>query len=122
MNTDSKDDANYTGYWTGSIAGTNQGGLTFDARQEGRRVTGTAKLSEPSLGQYEYFVEGTVADDGSLSARLTPGRQSTSVFQLGTVNLLCSMDSPGSLLGRWKSDIGTEGTVSAKRFENNMTK
>lgn len=121
MNTGVKGNTDYTGYWTGSIAGTNQGGLTLDARQEGRRVTGTAKLSEPSLGQYEYFLEGTVSDDGSLSARLTPGRQSNGAFQLGIVSLLCSMDTSGSLLGRWKSDIGTEGIVSAKRFEKNMT-
>lgn len=121
MNTKANGNVDYAGYWTGSIAGTNQGGLTLEAHQEGRRVTGMAKLSEPSLGQYEYLLEGTVSDDGSLSARLTPGRQSSGVFQLGMVNLLCSMDSPGSLIGRWKSEIGTEGVVTAKRFEKSVT-
>lgn len=121
MKTENKGKTNYSGYWTGSIAGTNHGGLTLDAHQEGRKVTGTAKISEPSLGQYEYLLEGSVSDDGSLSARLTPGRQSTTAFQLGIVSLLCSFDSPDSLLGRWKSEIGTEGIVSAKRFDNKMT-
>lgn len=40
----------YSGYWTGEIKGTNQGGFAFDLKQDGSKVTGIAMLSEPSLG------------------------------------------------------------------------
>lgn len=103
----------YSGYWTGSIEGTNRGGFSLDVRQAGDRISGVAKLNEPALGQYEYVLEGTVAD--VLSARMVPARQSTSAFSLGVVQVICSMDAEDSLSGRWKSEIGTEGILSAKR-------
>jgi predicted nucleotide-binding protein len=108
--------ADYSGYWTGSISGTNQGGFTLDVRQDGEKISGVAKIAEPSLGQYEYLLQGTVTD--VLSVRMVPTRQSSGAFQLGNVQVICSMDAAGLLTGRWKSDIGTEGVLSAKRFES----
>lgn len=105
----------YSGYWTGKIEGTNHGGMTFDMQQEGNKVTGTAKFHEPELGQYEYFIEGLVAEN--LSLRLTPGRQSGGL-NLGVVQVVCGLDDIGNLTGRWKSDIGTEGVFYAKKFES----
>lgn len=108
----------YTGYWTGTIAGTNQGGFTLDAMQQGRSVTGTAKLSEPNLGQYEYLLEGQVSVEDVLSARLVPNRQSNPTLLLGVVSILCSIETAGNLAGRWKSEIGTEGILTATRFKH----
>jgi hypothetical protein len=40
-----------SGYWTGSISGTNQGGFTLDIKQDGEKVTGIGKFQEPAMGQ-----------------------------------------------------------------------
>jgi predicted nucleotide-binding protein len=104
----------FSGYWTGKIEGTNQGGLTLDIRQTGDIVAGVAKLSEPSLGQYEYFIEGQARE--SLSARLTPGRQSGNI-NLGVVQVVASLDAQGKMSGRWTSGIGTEGVFSATKYD-----
>jgi predicted nucleotide-binding protein len=105
----------YSGYWTGKIEGTNHGGMTFDLQQEDDKVTGIAKFHEPEFGQYEYLIEGFVAEN--LSLRLTPGRQSGGI-NLGVVQVVCALDATGNLTGRWKSNIGTEGIFSAKKFES----
>lgn len=104
----------YSGYWTGMIEGTNQGGLTLNLAQNGKKISGIAKLNEPTLGQYEYHIDGVVTEN-SLSLQLIPGRQ-TGDFTLGKVQVICSLDTENSLTGRWKSDIDTEGIFSAKRF------
>lgn len=116
MTTTRIEEVDYTGYWTGTIAGTNQGGFTLDAIQQGGGVTGTARLSEPNLGQYEYQMEGQVSAEGALSARLVPSRKSNPVLQLGVVNILCSIETADNLSGRWRSEIGTEGILNATRF------
>ncbi|MCX7185422.1 MAG: nucleotide-binding protein [Nitrosospira sp.] len=105
----------YSGYWTGKIEGTNHGGLTIDIQQEGEKVTGLAKLQEPSLGQYEYLIRGTAGDN--LSLHLVPGRQSGGMT-LGIVQVVCSINAEGVLKGRWKSDVGTEGIFTANRFDS----
>jgi predicted nucleotide-binding protein len=103
-----------SGFWTGEIFGTNRGGLTLDIKQQGDKITGVAKMHEPALGQYEYIIDGIVKD--GLSFKLTPGRQ-TGGLNLGDVQALCQLQPDGSISGRWKSDIGTEGAFTAKRFE-----
>lgn len=105
---------NYTGYWTGTIEGTNQGGLTLDIHQDNDKITGIANISEPILGEYEYVIEGTVSE--TLSFRLLPSRQSGGI-NLGVVQAVCSINSEGQLTGRWKSNIGTQGIVTAKKFD-----
>lgn len=32
----------YSGYWTGKFEGTNQGGITFDIKQDGDKISGLA--------------------------------------------------------------------------------
>lgn len=112
---------NYAGYWTGTIAGTNHGGFSLDVRQDGDKIAGIAKISEPSLGQYEYLVQGQVSEEGALSARMVPGAKSQPMIDLGVVQVLCSPDGPSKLSGRWKSEIGTEGVLYATRFENSQS-
>lgn len=106
---------NISGFWTGEILGTNQGGLTLDIKQDGVKVSGIAKIHEPALGQYEYHLSGTAEEN--LSFKLTPGRQSRGLT-LGAVQVVCTLESDGSLAGRWRSDIGTEGAFKATRFES----
>ncbi|ACB76391.1 TIR domain-containing protein [Opitutus terrae] len=103
-----------SGFWTGEIFGTNHGGLILDIKQTGARITGTAKMHEPALGQYEYTIEGQVTDN--LAFKLTPGRR-TGGLNLGMVQAVCQLLPDGSITGRWKSDIGTEGAFNAKRFD-----
>ena len=105
----------YSGYWVGTIAGTNQGGFTLELKQEGIKVEGIAAISESSLGQYKYRVIGTVSDNLSLS--LTPVWQSGGI-NLGNAVVIASLLDDGSLTGRWSSDIGTEGIISATKHND----
>jgi predicted nucleotide-binding protein len=107
-----------SGYWTGEITGTNRGGFTIELVQNGKNLSGVAKILEPAMGQYEYHVSGVVND--MISFQLKPGRQSSG-FVLGTVQVVCKLEDDGRLLGRWKSDVQTEGVFTAKRFETNLT-
>lgn len=106
----------YSGYWTGKIEGTNHGGFTLDIKQIDQKISGIAKFSEPALGQYEYFIQGEVSDQ--ISLQLTPSQQGN--FNLGKAQAIGSIDAEGNLLGRWKTDIGTEGIFSAKRANLNL--
>ena len=63
------------------------------------------------------FLSGIVKGKDSLSFRLLPGRQSSGNFQLGIVQAICRLEDDGSLAGRWKSEVGTEGIFTARRFE-----
>ena len=107
----------YSGYWTGRIEGTNQGGFTLDIRQVGDKISGIGKFQEPAIGQYEYLLEGTVSAE-HLSVRMVPSRQFGGGFTLGVVQVVGTMDAQGKLTGRWKSAIETEGIFSAARFED----
>lgn len=107
----------YSGFWTGEIMGTNQGGFTFDLKQERDKVSGKAVLSEPAIGQYEYLAEGSVGE--SISLKLTPGRQSGGI-NLGIVQVVGQLSSEGVLSGRWSSTIGTQGAFRATRFEDGV--
>ena len=104
----------YSGYWTGAIEGTNSGGFALELTQDGEHISGTAKFFEPSLGQYEYLAKGTAGE--TLSLHLSPGRQSGGI-NLGNVQVVCSWHGKDELIGRWRSDILTEGVLSARRFK-----
>lgn len=104
-----------SGYWTGEIRGTNRGGVTLDIKQEGEKLSGIAKMHEPALGGYEYIITGVIKEDG-ISLRLLPGRH-TGGLQLGIVQAVCRLEEDGSISGRWKSDIGTEGIFTAQKHE-----
>jgi predicted nucleotide-binding protein len=108
-----------SGYWTGSISGTNQGGFTMDLKQDGETLSGIGKFLEPTIGQYEYIVSGSFKDN-TFAFHLQPGRKSSTNFNLGVVQAVCKLEKDGRLLGRWKSEIGTEGVFTAQRFETNQ--
>jgi predicted nucleotide-binding protein len=55
-----------------------------------------------------------------LSLFLVPGRR-TGGLNLGKVQVVATLDTEGALVGRWKSDIGTEGIFRAIRFEPKLT-
>src|SRR3546814_14005291 len=52
----------------------------------------------------------------SLTLDLMPGRIH-GLIELGRVKAVCSLNAKGDLEGRWTSEIGTEGTFTATRFE-----
>lgn len=105
----------YAGYWTGRIEGTNQGGLTLDLKQDGELISGVAKISEPTLGQYEYIITGTGSEN--LSLPMKPGRQTEGIL-LGDIEVVCKLNTNNELVGRWVSTVGTEGTFNAKKFDS----
>jgi Predicted nucleotide-binding protein containing TIR-like domain len=105
---------NYVGYWIGTFTGTNSGGLTVDIRESSGALSGIAKFSEPALGQYEYRLNGSASEP--LSLHLVPARTYGSI-QLGTLQVVGTLQADGSLSGRWKSTIGTEGVFTVTRHE-----
>jgi predicted nucleotide-binding protein len=106
---------NYVGYWIGTFTGTNNGGLTIDIREANGALSGVAKFSEPALGQYEYRLSGSVSEPMSL--HLVPARTYGSIQQ-GTLQVVGSLQSDGTLSGRWKSTIGTEGVFTVSRHQS----
>ena len=107
----------FSGYWVGTLAGTNQGGLTLEVKQNKDKIEGIATISEPSLGQYKYSVIGTATD--VLSVHLTQIWQSGGII-LGKVTVIASLQDDGKLSGRWKSDIGTEGVFNATKHNGDV--
>jgi Predicted nucleotide-binding protein containing TIR -like domain len=104
---------NLTGYWTGTISGTNSGGITLDIKQIDNRIFGIGKIHEPALGQYEYSIEGTVGNN--ISFNLLPGKNPHGL-PLGKVHAIGVIESENKITGRWKSEIETEGVFTVERF------
>src|SRR3546814_1050516 len=71
-------------------------------------------MHEPAIGQYEYHVTGEVA--APLTLDLMSGRIH-GLIELGRVKAVCLLNAKGDLEGRWTSEFGTEGTITATRFE-----
>lgn len=106
--------ADFSGYWTGSLSGTNQGGFAVELDQRDGEVTGTAKINEPALGVYEYSVSGN-AIGKHLKLSMKPSRNDGGL-QLGNVTVDVELDSDNAMSGRWDSTIGTAGVLRAERF------
>ena len=106
---------NFSGYWTGKIEGTNQGGFTLDLNQNGETLTGMVTVAEPTLGQYKYKADGKLTDSNSFSLDLIPVWQSGGI-SLGNAKVIASHKPDDALSGRWQSTIGTEGIFTATRF------
>jgi len=53
-----------TGTWTGEMSGTNSGGMTLELKQEGDRLYGQGRFCEPSVGAYEYAIQGVARGEG----------------------------------------------------------
>lgn len=113
------DNSVYAGFWTGEIKGTNQGGVSFTLDVDGNNVTGNAKIFEPILGQYEYQIRGIVNEE--LSLELIPGKKESHI-ELGKVRVICRLESPQRLIGKWESDIGTAGALIADKLDETAFK
>lgn len=109
------DTADFSGFWTGQLSGTNQGGFTLEITQEGTDVAGSAKINEPALGVYEYRVTGK-ADKNTLKLSMAPSRNDGGL-QLGNVTVEVELDADDKMSGRWQSSIGTAGIARADRFK-----
>ena len=103
---------NLSGIWTGEMSGTNSGGMTIELKHEGDRLYGTGRFYEPSLGAYEYAIQG-VAKVESFTLFLTPKPGQN--LRLGTIQAECQSSGPNDLDGKWSSSIGTAGIFRATR-------
>ncbi|MBI2799298.1 MAG: nucleotide-binding protein [Gammaproteobacteria bacterium] len=106
--------ANLSGTWTGELSGTNSGGMMLQIAHESNRIYGSGRFYEPSLGSYEYDIQG-VSKNGGYTFFLTP-RQSQDI-RLGTIQAQCRLSENDELNGTWNSSIGTAGTFTARRPE-----
>jgi len=104
---------NLTGYWTGTLSGTNSGGISLNIKQLDNRIFGIGKFHEPALGYYEYSIEGKVEENISFS--LLPGKNPLGLI-LGKVTAIGVIETENKITGRWRSEIGTEGAFIIERF------
>lgn len=106
---------NIAGYWTGNFEGTNQGGLSLTLDQKGELIAGHASMHEPTLGTYQYKVNGEMGKP--IKFRLVPMPESFHL-ELGFVDVICKIDEHDQLVGKWNSSIGTNGVFSARRYSD----
>ncbi len=106
---------NLSGTWTGELGGTNQGKMFIRISHEGDRVYGEGSFNEPTLGTYQYQIQGIV-DGEKIKLMLIPG-QSSPGLSLGNVEANGALDEHGKIKGNWRSSIGTEGYFSISRVE-----
>lgn len=115
---------NLSGAWSGELDGTNQGRMVVNLQHEGDRLYGKGNFNEPSLGVYQYNVQGVVSDE-EIKLILTPSARAHSGIQLGNIEASAEIDPTGRITGRWSSTIGTTGTfyiVRQQKLTTNETK
>lgn len=108
---------NFSGRWVGELNGpTNQGQMFVSLQHEGDRIYGRGNFSEPSMGTYEYHVQG-VSQNDSVRLILTPVSQSSGRFVLGNVEVNGKLNDQRKLEGSWRSSIGKTGQFYICREE-----
>lgn len=105
---------NLSGAWTGELDGTNQGRMVINLQHEGDRLYGKGHFNEPTLGVYQYNVQGVINGE-EIKLLLTPAAQAHSGIQLGNVEASAKVDTVGKMKGKWSSTIGTTGTFCITR-------
>ncbi|MDB6095537.1 MAG: nucleotide-binding protein containing -like protein domain-like protein [Verrucomicrobia bacterium] len=106
------------GHWVGTMAGTNQGGISLELVQSGNQIAGTASMNEPQIGTYEYVVKGAISPllpDGTINFLMTLDPSESRGIALGVVRAEGKVLSDRQLEGRWRSKIGTKGIFSLRR-------
>lgn len=106
---------NLSGSWTGDLNGTNQGKMLVKLSHEGDRIYGEGYFNEPTMGTYQYQIQGIVAGE-KVNLILTPGQRSHNLV-LGNVEVIGALDENGKIQGSWHSAIGTKGFFSISRAE-----
>lgn len=103
-----------SGTWSGELSGTNQGRMVIILQHGGDRLYGKGHFNEPSLGVYQYNIQGVVSGE-EIKLVLTPASRSSSGIQLGNIDASAKIDSTGKMSGKWQSTIGTTGTFYIAR-------
>jgi predicted nucleotide-binding protein len=107
---------NITGSWIGELNGTNHGRMVVNLQHEGDRVYGEGHFNEPSLGTYQYQVQGIVTGE-KVNLILTPKARSHAGIDLGNVEVDAVLENIDKMSGNWKSSIGTVGTFFVSKAE-----
>jgi len=98
------------GKWAGRIYGTNTGNLFLELDQDQDRVSGTARFLDDKFGLVIYEIEGESKEQ--IRFNLTPKKYPEGI-KIGAATAIAQLRHDGSLIGDWKSDIGTAGTFQA---------
>lgn len=107
---------NLSGSWAGELNGTNQGKMVVRLSHEGDRIYGEGHFYEPTVGTYQYQIQGIVAGD-KVNLILTPAHL-TQGFVLGNVEANGVLETLGKIRGIWQSSIGTRGHFEIARVES----
>jgi len=105
---------NLSGSWSGKLDGTNKGRMVINLQHEGDRLYGKGNFNEPSLGVYQYNVQGVISGE-EIKLILTPSNSALFGIQLGNIEASAKIDSTGKMTGKWSSTIGTIGTFYISR-------
>ena len=104
--------ASLTGYWIGEATGTNKAGFAVALEQEGDTLSGTARVSEPSLGIWECVVTGQIRrrhhNEFGSEAYLNG-------IDLGLVTIVGRIMNDCEITGKWSATIGAEGVLTMKQ-------
>jgi predicted nucleotide-binding protein len=109
-----KTNVDIAGFWTGTLEGTNSGGVAIEFTQDGQRLEGKGNFHEPALGVYAYTIQGVV-DGNSVSFFLQP--VANQYISLGQVQATGQLNASGEMSGKWQSTLGTAGVFFIKRSE-----
>jgi hypothetical protein len=107
---------NISGYWVGSLQGTNVGGVVATLQQKGTVVSGTIKINDPNFGLYTYHVTGKVGTDIRLTGRPDP-RDKNEFISIGRASIVAHFTSPGRVSGMWRTSGGTEGMFQLQKMD-----
>lgn len=108
-------DQSVQGKWIGDLRGTNIGTLYMELSQKLDRVEGVLHTHEVGVAIIVYDVEGFVKGS-TINLKLTP-TQVPSGAVAGKCQADAEVKEDGSLVGTWKSEIGTAGVFTAFRPE-----
>ena len=106
---------NLSGNWSGELKGpTNQGTMAIELSQNSNRLFGYGHFNEPSLGIYNYHIQGSVQDE-EIKLSLTPDPNHSPTISLGVVQATAKLQGEGKIGGNWNSTIGTSGIFVLER-------
>lgn len=102
--------ADFPRHWVGSAYGTNHGNIYVLLEKEDRKIRGTVRFNDLTLGLAIYNVDGEL-QDSTLRLVGAPDPRQPTAEQLGKLEIVLALVTPFQMRGTWESALGTAGTV-----------
>ena len=108
--------AKFSGKWSGTIRGTNNGAVFAEFQLVDERVSGVVQINDLVYGVGVYSVQGRPIESDEIRLELTPDKK-TRAARHGVVTAIGHLVSETEFVGQWRSTIGTAGTLSMSKVE-----